>query len=123
MKNFNIKDLPPIPIETVVLEGAYRLKRNGLKWEPRVGCFVWDRESVLPVPSPFPLNVFFVLSMKRFLQFFDDVGTMEEKLVWIPTIGQAIGDLPRHGNAASRFERFRSPVADRLCKERTPALV
>jgi hypothetical protein len=90
MRQFRVKDFPPIPIEPDVLEGAHRLKRNGLKWEPRVGCFVWDRESILPVPSPFPLNVFFVLSMKRFLQFFDDVGTMEEKLVWIPTIGQAL---------------------------------
>jgi hypothetical protein len=89
MRELQLNALPPIPIETDVLQGAYRLKRNGLPWKPRVGCFVWDRESVLPVPSPFPLDVFFVLSMKRFLQFFDDVGTMEEKLVWIPTIGQA----------------------------------
>lgn len=90
MRDIQPNESLPIPIEAEVLEGAYLLKRNGLSWKPRVGCFVWDRESVLPVPSPFPLKVYFVLNMKRFLQFFDDVGKMEEKLVWIPTIGQAL---------------------------------
>jgi hypothetical protein len=61
------------------------MKKAGLEWTPHVGCFVWDPEGSMPVESPFPERVYFVLNLGRFLQIFESVDAMKQNLVWVPT--------------------------------------
>jgi hypothetical protein len=84
------KALAPIPISNAVLQQAVALKELGLPWSPRVGSFVWDPEAVITSPSPFPDRVYFVLSIKRFLDIFGSREKMQQHLVWLPTLSQAI---------------------------------
>lgn len=83
------RDYAPIPFDRRVLEAARDLKRAGLAWRPHVGCFVWDPDEVMPVPSPFPERVYFVLNIGRFTELLGSVAAMQEKLVWVPTWSQA----------------------------------
>jgi hypothetical protein len=89
MISYETDPLSPIPINDTVLETAFRLKKLGLPWSPQVGCFVWDREAVIPAPSPFPQRVYFILSMRRFTDIFGSEEKMRRQLVWVPTWHQA----------------------------------
>lgn len=82
-------DKAPIPFHTKILELALELKQAGLTWQPHPGCFVWDPERRIPVASPFPGNVYFVLSIPRFLDIFGSAVAMQLHLVWLPTWHQA----------------------------------
>lgn len=83
------RDYAPIPFEPAVLEAARRLKAAGLQWRPHVGCFAWDPDGYMPVPSPFPERVYFVLNLGRFTEILGSVEAMQERLVWVPTWTQA----------------------------------
>jgi hypothetical protein len=82
-------DKAPIPFNPVIVKAAQRLKELGLPWTPHVGCFVWDAENRIDVASPFPENIYFILSMPRFLSILGNVETMQQELVWLPTWHQA----------------------------------
>jgi hypothetical protein len=83
------KDLAPIPFEARHLELAKELKRLGLLWVPHVGCFVCDAQGTIEAGSPFPENIYFILSLPRFISIFGSTDAMSEKLVWLPTWHQA----------------------------------
>ena len=83
-------DHAPLPFDRRVLTAAHGLKSKGLAWRPHVGCFVWDRQKIIPVPSPFPLDVFFILSLPRFLAIFGNMEKMQSDLVWVPTWHQGL---------------------------------
>jgi hypothetical protein len=68
---------------------ARDLKRRGLAWKPHVGCFDWDPDELIEVKSPFPMRVYFLLSLHRFLAIFGSFESVAEKLVWVPTWHQA----------------------------------
>ena len=89
-KRFNPdKDLAPMPFDERICRRALEMKKTGLEWRPQVGCFVWDPdESIKPV-SPFPGRIYFILSLARFIDIFDTIEEMAEKLVWLPTWHQA----------------------------------
>lgn len=91
------KDYPPIPFDQSVLEAARDLKRAGLPWNPHVGCFVWDPDEVMPVPSPFPQRIYFVLNLGRFTEILGSTEAVREELVWIPTWTQARALLAAYG--------------------------
>ena len=76
---------PPIPISEEILRLARGLKEGGLDWEPEVGHFVWDPNEVIESPSPFPLRVYFILNLKRFLSIFGSIDSMKSNLIWLPT--------------------------------------
>lgn len=82
-------DLAPTPFEERHGLLALQLKEAGLQWRPHAGCFVWDREGVIQVPSPFPRQVYFILNLGRFLEIFDNLENLIAKLVWLPTWHQA----------------------------------
>ena len=82
-------DLAPTPFEERHCLLALQLKEAGLRWRPHAGCFVWDREGVIQVPSPFPRQVYFILNLGRFLDIFNTIESLTEKLVWLPTWHQA----------------------------------
>lgn len=82
-------DLSPIPFEEPHRELAWRLKTAGLPWKPHVGCFVWDREGLIPVDSPFPGRVYFILNLGHFLRLLGAEERLREQLVWLPTWHQA----------------------------------
>ena len=92
----------PIPITHQILDVARKLKAAGLTWTPSVGCFVWDPQQKIKAPSPFPLRVYFVLNMQRFISIFGSVTTMQEQLVWLPTWYQAIQLCARYGLSANQ---------------------
>lgn len=71
-----------------ILSLARELKDGGVDWEPAVGCFVWDPHEMIRSPSPFPLRVYFILNMNRFLKIFKSGEAMKEKLIWLPTSHQ-----------------------------------
>lgn len=78
-------DFPPIPFEKRHCLLAQSLKAAGLPWKPHVGCFVWDRSGVIPVPSPFPEQVYFILNLGHFLKLIGTLEKMADELVWLPT--------------------------------------
>jgi len=82
-------NFPPIPFDKRHCEMAGVLKDNGLPWEPHVGCFVWDRDGLIEVSSPFPQRIYFILNMGHFLKLFETVENMAKRLVWLPTWHQA----------------------------------
>lgn len=87
---FNMEsDLPPTPFGRDHRELALRLKQAGLAWKPHVGCFVWDREGSIPVDSPFPDRVYFILNLGHFLRLLGTAERVRERLVWLPTWHQA----------------------------------
>jgi hypothetical protein len=83
------KDLAPLPFDDRICQQARQMKAAGLKWQPHVGCFVWDPEHFIKQDSPFPKRIYFVLSLPRFIGIFDNIEKMAEKLVWLPTWHQA----------------------------------
>jgi hypothetical protein len=83
------KDLAPLPFEDRICNKALQMKASGLKWQPHIGCFVWDPEHYIKVDSPFPNRIYFVLSIPRFIEIFGSIEKMIEKLVWLPTWHQA----------------------------------
>jgi len=90
-------DLAPIPFDTDVCELARQLKTRGLPWKPHVGCFVWDHRGAIKPDSPFPNQVYFILSLPRFLDIFGTLEDIQEKLVWLPTWHQARLLCERYG--------------------------
>lgn len=87
---FNIEiDLAPIPFDRSHCEMAAQLKKAGLTWRPHVGCFVWDCDEQIKVPSPFPERIYFILNLGRFLEIFESTDMIIEKMIWIPTWHQA----------------------------------
>ena len=83
------KDLPPVVFDTQICRLANELKQLGIPWQPHVGCFVWDPDEHIKVESPFPHRIYFILSLSRFIDIFDSVEAIAEKLVWLPTWHQA----------------------------------
>ncbi len=83
------KDLAPLPFEERLCRQALDLKKLGLPWQPHVGCFVWDVDDVIDVDSPFPGNIYFILSLPRFIDIFGSIENIIDKLVWLPTWHQA----------------------------------
>jgi len=79
----------PIPFDNQLMQCALEMKKSGLPWTPETGCFVWDPQAVIEAPSPFPNRVYFILSMRRFLDIFGTIEAMQDKLVWLPTWFQA----------------------------------
>ena len=89
-KRFNPeKDLAPMPFDERVCRQAMAMKKNGLVWRPQVGCFVWDPDEFIKPTSPFPDRIYFILSLARFIEIFDTIDQIAEKLVWLPTWHQA----------------------------------
>ncbi len=82
-------DLAPIPFDGRHRAAARRLKQAGLAWKPHVGCFVWDPDGLLPVDSPFPDRVYFILNLGHFVRLLGSVERVQERLVWLPTWHQA----------------------------------
>jgi hypothetical protein len=80
-----VNDAAPIPFTDEVCSTAKRMKERGLKWRPHVGCFAWDEEGYIDVPSPFPHRIYFVLNVNHFLKIFGKKEAMVKKLVWLPT--------------------------------------
>ena len=82
-------DIAPTPFDEQHLQLAGRLKQRGLPWTPHVGCFVWDPAAHIEADSPFPMRIYFILSLPRFIGIFGSLEEMVDKLVWLPTWHQA----------------------------------
>ncbi len=82
-------DLAPMPFDKRICHRALEMKNCGLIWRPHVGCFVWDRDETIKPRSPFPGRIYFILSLKRFVDIFETIEQVAEKLVWLPTWHQA----------------------------------
>jgi len=121
-KRFNPeKDLAPMPFDESVCRQAMAMKKNGLVWRPQVGCFVWDPDEFIKPTSPFPDRIYFILSLARFIEIFDTIDQIAEKLVWLPTWHQARLVFRQLGLTDEDFEIRRqrdltspSPVAELL---------
>ena len=83
------KDFAPMPFDDRICLRALEMKKNGLAWRPHVGCFVWDPDLTIKPDSPFPGRIYFILSLRRFIEIFETVDRIAEKLVWLPTWNQA----------------------------------
>ena len=82
-------DFAPVAFDLQICQLAVEIKRLGIKWQPHVGCFVWDPDAHIQVDSPFPHRIYFILSLPRFVDIFGSLEAMVEKLVWLPTWHQA----------------------------------
>jgi hypothetical protein len=83
------KDLAPMPFDKNICHRALDMKKSGLIWRPHVGCFAWDPDKFIKPASPFPGRIYFILSLARFLDIFDTMDQIAQKLVWLPTWHQA----------------------------------
>jgi hypothetical protein len=83
------KDLPPIPFDERHCRMAAALKNAGLFWRPHVGCFVWDRDGHITVPSPFPGRIYFILNLGHFEQLLGSFDDIAAQMIWVPTWHQA----------------------------------
>ncbi len=90
-------DLAPIPFDRETCELAAALKQAGLPWHPHVGCFVWDPDRCIRSASPFPHDIYFILSLPRFIDIFGSRDAIQEKLIWLPTWHQAWLLCQRYG--------------------------
>lgn len=86
-------DRPPIPFSLRHRELAREMKNAGLPWRPHVGCFVWDPDERIPVPSPFPDRVYFILNLGHFLRFFETAERLRDETVFLPTWHQTMSIL------------------------------
>ena len=112
-KRFNPeKDLAPIPFDERICRRALEMKKTGLEWRPQVGCFVWDPDESIKPASPFPGRIYFILSLARFIEIFDTIEEMAEKLVWLPTWHQARLVCRQLGITNKAFERRRQRDPD-----------
>ena len=101
------KDLAPMPFDKRICRQALEMKKTGLEWRPQVGCFVWDPDESIKPASPFPGRIYFILSLARFIDLFDTIEKMAEKLVWLPTWHQARLVCRQLGITDEAFERRR----------------
>jgi hypothetical protein len=101
------KDLAPMPFDQRICRQALEMKKMGLEWRPQVGCFVWDPDEHIKPASPFPGRVYFILSLARFIDIFDTIEKMAERLVWLPTWHQARLVCRQLGITNEDFERRR----------------
>ncbi len=103
------KDLAPMPFDERICRRALEMKKSGLEWRPHVGCFVWDPDETIKPPSPFPGRIYFILSLARFIEIFDTIEKIAEKLVWLPTWHQARLMCRQLGITDDVFESRRQP--------------
>ncbi|MBW2434332.1 MAG: hypothetical protein JRF36_12060 [Deltaproteobacteria bacterium] len=82
-------DLAPMAFDNQICQLALKIKRLGIKWQPHVGCFVWDPDRTIAADSPFPHRIYFILSLPRFIDIFGSRQAIVERLVWLPTWHQA----------------------------------
>jgi len=115
------KDLAPMPFDKEICHQALDMKKKGLIWRPHVGCFVWDPDEFIKPASPFPDRIYFILSLARFLDIFDTIDQIAQKLVWLPTWHQARLVSRQLGITDENFENRRqrdlaspSPVEELL---------
>ena len=83
------KDLATVVFDTQTCRLAKELKQLRIPWQSHVGCFVWDPDVHIKADSPFPLGIYFILSLPRFIDIFGSIEAIAEKLVWLPTCHQA----------------------------------
>jgi hypothetical protein len=93
-------DYEPVPFDEKTLVEAASLRDAGLEFRPHVGCFVWDRDHAMPVDSPFPNRVYFILNLGRFEAILGSRAAIAERLIWLPTETQARQLLRDHGGDA-----------------------
>ena len=115
-------DLAPVPFQKAHLELARKLKQRGLGWRPHVGCFVWDAQGRIKADSPFPLRIYFILSLPRFIDIFGNMEKVAEELVWLPTWHQARLTAARLGARPQELSRIWSQAAERPPGEELMAL-
>jgi hypothetical protein len=102
-------DIAPIPFDHKHLQLAREMKQRGLAWKPHVGCFVWDCDEHIKAESPFPMRVYFILSLPRFITIFGSLEAIEDKLVWLPTWHQARLLAMRLGVSHEKMSGFWGP--------------
>ena len=102
-------DLSPTPFDDDTCALAQKLKKNGLPWQPHVGCFVWDSKNLIRPGSPFPNRIYFILSLPRFVDLFGSREAIREKLIWLPTWHQACLLCRQYGLNPGETENKTSP--------------
>jgi hypothetical protein len=114
------KDLEPMPFDDDICRQASEMKKNGLNWQPHVGCFVWDPDEYITPASPFPGRIYFILNLQRFIEIFDSIEQIVAKLVWLPTWHQArllcrqLGISDKALNAGEKKDQALPPGEDLL---------
>ena len=102
------EDIAPMPFDNQICLKALEMKNSGLVWRPHVGCFVWDPDKIIKPDSPFPNRIYFILSLKRFIDIFETIDRIADELVWLPTYYQAL-DLYRQLAGTGGVKNKREP--------------
>ena len=67
------------------IEIAKKLRKQGLKWEPKAGHYVYDETGFCKQPSPFQEKVYFILNYNYFMKAVGSVEQFKEIIIWLPT--------------------------------------
>jgi len=114
------KDFATMPFDNEICHRALDMKKCGLIWRPHVGCFVWDPDKFIKPASPFPGRIYFILSLARFIEIFDTIDQIAQKLVWLPTWHQArllcrqLGIVDDFDKKSQKIDAVLSPVDELL---------
>jgi len=109
-----------MPFDKSICQRALDMKKGGLIWRPHVGCFVWDPDKFIKPASPFPGRIYFILSLARFIEIFDTIDQIAQKLVWLPTWHQArllcrqLGIVDDFDKKSQKIDAVLSPVDELL---------
>jgi hypothetical protein len=72
------------------IEWAIELKNLGIPWNPAVGHYAYDLHGEIKPGSPFQDAVYFFLNYPCFIEYFGSENTLVERMVWLPTLEQAL---------------------------------
>lgn len=72
------------------IERAIDLKKGGIPWNPGVGQYALDWHGIIKPASPFQSGVYFFLDYPCFIEYFGSEASLENNMVWLPTLEQSI---------------------------------
>ena len=74
---------------------AEKLHELGLTWPLQSGLYIWDIQGRIKPASPFQRGVYFLLEADCFVDYFGDLQSLKNSVVWLPTWEQALELLRR----------------------------
>ena len=72
------------------IDRAIDLKKGGIPWKPCVGQYALDWHGIIKPASPFQIGVYFFLDYPCFVEYFGSEASLEDNMVWLPTLEQSI---------------------------------
>ena len=87
------------------IEWAIELKKLGIPWNPGTGHYAYDSRGEIGPGSPFQNAVYFFLDYPCFVEYFESETNLVRRMVWLPTLEQAIEVAKEYQVPSDEIER------------------